>query len=177
MRLLKKITHLILAFALLALLSSCAGVSFVNYNPSDAKTDRKTGGVRYYNAAPYLLLWHDGKGGLSSDLVYLPDTSYKVSANPYTIMASNKTTLNFDETYLFFKGASTELDTTKVPKAIISALEKVATSAIGAGFLSAGEGEDSTGVPTPYIFKIVFEEGKILLKGGQADPTIIKLDD
>jgi hypothetical protein len=48
------------------LVSGCAGYSAipVNNNEQDAKSD----GVRYYEVAPFLLVYSDGKGNLTSKI-------------------------------------------------------------------------------------------------------------
>lgn len=138
--------------------TGCAGLNVENI--PDAATDDKVTGFRYYDTSPFLLLHTDNKGGLTTKLLYLPDTQKKRSIKPYAYAATNNATLSFEEGRL--KGAKAEIDETAIPTAVLSALEKVATEAIKA--MNAGAG----GIPSPYLFRILKVDNTWVLSGGQA---------
>lgn len=137
---------------------------------TDESTDE---GFRYYETSPFLLLYTDSKGGIKSEVLFLPDTTKLRSIKPYAYGASNKTTLTFDNGRLV--KASTEVDETAIPKAVISGLEKIATSTIKA--FNGG----NAGLPGPYLFRIYQnEQGVWSLEGdiaykedGASKPSII----
>jgi len=138
----------------------CAGLDVAPV--SDDKTDL---GYRYYAQAPFLFVRSDGKGGLTSEIIFLPDTTQEMSAQPYAYLATNNTTLSFD------KGTLTEAnvvgDETVVPVALADALGKAASAAIAANapaILTAT-------APVPYLFKIKVDGSKVELNGGPAFGT------
>jgi hypothetical protein len=140
-----------------AFLAGCAGISAKSV-PDPAKDT--TGGFRYYEGAPFLLLYTDGKAGLTSKVLYLPDTTRLRSIEPYSYLANNTTTLKFDHGRL--TSAKVVADETAIPTAIISGLEKIALEAAKA----ANAGEE--GIPGPYLFRLVKEGTDWKLAGGQA---------
>jgi hypothetical protein len=84
----------------------------------------------------------------------------KRSISPYNYLASNNTTLKFEDGKL--TSAKAVVDETIIPSSIISGLEKVATSAIKAANASQEE------IPGPFLFRIVKVKGAWTLAGGQA---------
>lgn len=141
-----------------ATLAGCAGLDMKDIlSPSEEKAAE---GFRYYDTSPFLLVYTDGKGGLKSELLYLPDSMKKRSIRPYAYGAKNDTTLKFDNGRLV--GAKAVVDETAVPVAAISALEKVATSLVKA----ANSGND--GIPPPYLYRIRFDGSNWTLSGRQA---------
>lgn len=139
-------------------LAGCAGLEM-----KDVKTavdEQAAEGFRYYDTSPFLLVYTDGKGGVKSELLYLPDSTKKRSIRPYAYGAKNDTTLKFENGRMV--GAKAAVDETAVPVAAISALEKIATSLVKA----ANAGND--GIPPPYLFRIASNNGKWDLYGGQA---------
>lgn len=124
-------------------LAGCAGI---RVEPDSAEAV----GVRYYQASPYLLVTTDNAGGLTSQLVFLPNLGKKMSARPYAFCSKNDTTLEFDEGVL--KSAVGEGDSTVVPKAVLSALEKVAGAAMAVAKGRAEAGEKL--VPGPVLYRI-----------------------
>jgi hypothetical protein len=167
-----------LAFAsLVILLSGCAGLSTRSV-PNDA-SERLAGGIRYYQPAPYLLLYTNSEGGFVSKLLILPDLQRKMSIRPYAIAASNNATLTFTNGML--DTAKAEIDQTEVPKAVIASLEKAAAAAIkGKGKAFLAPGEEAPAVPAPYLFKIVNTGDGWELIGGQGkdkqgNPVMIKV--
>lgn len=139
-------------------LSGCAGLT--SDSPS-ADENAKNDGFRYYDTSPFLLITNDGKGGLVSKILYLPDSTKLRTIKPYSFAAKNEATLTFNKGTLV--QAKSVVDETIVPTAIFSALEKVATARIKA----ANGGKE--GVPSPYLFRIHGDhKGNWTLNGGQA---------
>ncbi len=147
---------LILA-VLTAALSGCAGIDAINLTDELDKTDK---GFRYYDTSPFLLMYTDNKGGLKSELLYLPDTTKKRSIKPYSYGAKNDTTLKFDNGRLV--GAKSVIDETIIPNSILTGLEKIATSQIKAA------NADKEEIPGPYLFRIIKSGNDWKLAGGQA---------
>ena len=137
----------------------CAGISV--HPVSDDSAAR---GIRYYEPAPFLLVHSDGKGGLTSSVVILPDLSRKMSARPYAVLARNDATLQFQNGML--SSSKSVADETVIPKAVVSALEKVAIAAAKAAFKTEGEEDEGVKVPPPQLFKIVIEKDRVKLLGG-----------
>ena len=141
-------------------LSGCAGIS-----AGVVTDDSKELGYRYYAPAPFLFVRSDGKGGLTSEVVYLPDTTQTLSLRPYATLASNNATLSFNNGML--TEASAVVDETVVPTAFIDALSKAASAAIAADLPSSPVAQ----APPPYLFRIIVRSGSIQLKGGPAFAT------
>lgn len=146
-------------------LESCAGTETTTirlYGSGDPKAeDIAADGIRYYEHVPYLLVYSDGKGGLKSQMLYLPDTTKKKVVRPYVWMANNNLVLTFD------KGVLTEsvdtIDETIVPKAAIDA---AATALIAAADAGKAAGEKDA-IPPPALYRIwVNTDGGVELIGG-----------
>ncbi len=116
--------------------------------------DSRARGFRYYQASPYLLIHTDNRGGLTSRVVMLPDLNRLVSLRPYASFAAIGGVYEFKNGVL--TTATSDADATLVPKAVLSALEKVVS-------LLA---DKQKGVPPPYLYKIVIEKGSVVLRGG-----------
>lgn len=141
-----------------AIFAGCAGLEMKDIqSPADEKAYE---GFRYYDTSPFLLVYTDGKGGLKSELLYLPDTTKKRSIRPYAYGAKNDTTLKFENGRMV--GAKSAVDETVLPMAAISALEKLATSLAKAA--NAGNAD----IPPPYLYRIRFDGSNWTLSGGQA---------
>lgn len=139
------------------ILSGCAGLSV-----GPVVSDDKAKGYRFYQPAPFLFVRSDGKGGLTSEIIYLPDTTQKMSVRPYAVLASNNATLSFSNGIL--TEAAAVVDETVVPVAIVDALSKAAAAAIAADL---PQNPQAT-APVPYLFKITVHSGSITLSGGPA---------
>lgn len=158
---------LLMAAATVCLIG-CAGIT-----AGPVSDDATDDGFRYYDTSPFLLIYTDSKGGLKSEVLFLPDTAKIRSIRPYAYGASNKTTLKFENGRLV--QATSEIDETVIPKAVIAGLEKVATLAAKA----ANSGNE--GIPGPYLFRIVRKDtGEWALAGAIAvgtdgtTPSVIK---
>jgi hypothetical protein len=120
-------------------------------------------GIRYYEGAHFLIVYTDGKGGLKSEVKFLPDLTRKRSINPYAYLAKNETTLTFSNGML--TGSKSVIDETVIPKAVISAATKVALASIAAA--NAADGKQRTYLPQPVLFKFdINKAGKVLLIPG-----------
>ncbi|WP_395739892.1 hypothetical protein [Prosthecobacter sp.] len=154
------------------LLSACAGLSGGSLTEDQ---DWRANGFRYYDSSPYLLVYTDNKGGLNSELKYMPDLTKKRQVKPYQFLASVDGTLTFEDGIL--TGAESNGDGTAVPKAVISALEKTAKAAIAADMGTAREAMDADGLaPRVYLFKIIKtidDKGNYVweLKGSSGSPV------
>ncbi len=162
----------LLACAAVLLLNSCAGLS--GRTLATEQEDKQARGFRYYDSSPYLLIYTDNKGGLNSEFKYLPDLTKKREVRPYQFLAKNEGTLTFEEGIL--TGAKTEGDGTAVPKAVISALETAAKTALAAADRSAGierKATDGT-IPAPavYLFKIIYDPVQGWILKGAKGQTI-----
>ena len=139
--------------SLTLMLSACAGLSGRSLTEVQ---DWSANGFRYYDSSPYLLVYTDNKGGLNSELKYMPDLTKKREVKPYQFLASVDGSLTFEDGIL--TGAESNGDGTAVPKAVISAMEKVAKAAIAADGKLQTEAKDADGMaPRVYLFKIVKE--------------------
>ena len=135
--------------------AGCAGLDA--HAPGDGDTVK---GFRYFDTAPFLLVYTDGKGGVISKLMYLPDTTRLRTIHPYAYGAKNEVTLKFDKGRL--TQAASTVDETVIPMSVISGLEKIAVARLNAS-------APRRGIPAPYLFRISTDElGNWQLKGGQA---------
>lgn len=153
---------------------------------SDGVDDTTVDGIRYYESSPYLLVYSDGKGGLVSKLIHLPDLTKKRVIQPFAYLAANNSTLTFTNGML--TQSKVVADETVVPKAVIGVLEQTALAALG-GFNVAGAPTppSTPNHPPPYLFKVELSNGQAKLVGGPGidadgkvrfiDVTVSKSDD
>lgn len=130
-----------------AFLASCAGVTVQNQK-SDPEKDK---GIRYYEPAAFILVYTDSKGGLNSELIWLPDTSQVRTLRPYAVAAKNNATFQFDHGVL--TQAKSEIDTTAIPKAALAALKTTALARVSAAMNVLYDRGDE-GLPAPQLFRI-----------------------
>jgi hypothetical protein len=131
--------------------------------PSDGMADADVDGIRYYEPSPYLLVYSDGKGGLVSKLLYLPDLTKKRVIKPYAYLAANISTLTFSNGML--TQSKVVADETVVPKAVVGVLEQTALAALGTSLNVAGT-PTTPRHPPPYLFKVELSNGQARLVGG-----------
>ena len=166
--------HLTILPLLVCVLGGCAGLTVTPIGEGkgeNSETDAR--GFRYYQPAPFLLVYSDGKGGLVSQITFLPDTTKKMSVRPYAYLASNESTLQFDAGML--TQAAAVVDATIIPSAALDTLAKALGVAAKAA-LNAPEATNETTVPVPYLFKIVITGNQIQLKGGPAGGAALAPD-
>ena len=153
-----------LRVCLTVLVMLCAGCSAsVKY----AREDDPSTGIRYYESAPYLLIYSDGKGGLKWQILSLPDQSHVMTVAP-VVHGGGKSqmSLSFQNGVL---GTSTVAgDTTAIPSALIAAAQAVIPLVAAAVF----EGQKPAEFPKPYLYKIVVSGGTVEFLGGEGDATI-----
>ena len=117
-------------------------------------------GFRYFEEAPFLFVHSDGKGGVVGEIVWLPDTTKKMSVRPYAFLATNKVSLAFTNGML--TESSVTGDETVIPNAVLSAV-------VAAGVKSTDAASGESQVPLPYLFKIqIGKDGQVTLTGGFA---------
>lgn len=143
--------------------AACATVSHRHIATED--DDLRATGIRYYGASPYLLVYSNGKGGIVTELKYLPDPAKKMSAEPKATLANVDATLSFSNGVLT---SSVETgDATAVPTAILKAAEAIAPA------LLAALNETDTGkeliMPAPHIYKVIVNGNTVSFRGGKGD--------
>lgn len=129
-----------------ALLSACSGLAVEPIGNAEQKSDANAGGIRFYQEAPFLFVYPDGKGGITTEVKWLPDTTQLMSAKPYAILSKNETTLEFLGSAL--TSATIVGDDTAVVKASLESLGKVLAIAANTG---RTEGE----IPVPKLYRII----------------------
>lgn len=154
-----------MAYALAAgvtLLSGCAGYTSrpVNSNHEDSTAQ----GIRYYEPAPFLLVYSDGKGNLTSRIIMMPDTSKLMVMDLHSFASKNNSTLTFDHGVL--TSSKFIVDSTAVPTALVETIKTLGTAAISSAF-NAPESGTTRQIPAPYLFKIVVGPKGTMLVGGQ----------
>lgn len=127
--------------------AGCAGIN------STHDSDGSRTGIRYYNSAPFILAYTDGKGGIDAKIVYLPDTTRVMSLEPTAFFAQNKTEMTFVKSIL--TTSNTTADATAVPKAIVEAAKTVAMAAIAASANDPKKLNEYT-LPAPYLYRIYY---------------------
>ncbi|MDR7208820.1 hypothetical protein [Flavobacterium piscis] len=155
-------TLLSIYLPLLCLLSSCAGITH-----NEVTDESKNKGFRYYNSSPYLLAYSNGKGGVTTQIIFLADPQKKMSAAPYNFLASIQATMEFEKG--IYKNGKTTADGTVVLSSIAKAVETVAPLILAA--LNAPELTERE-VPAPYLYKIVIDGDKVNFIGGQGDISV-----
>src|SRR5262245_18767231 len=114
----KRIMKSIVTMIVIALMvQSCARVIH------ESETS-KSKGIRYYNPSAYLLVYPNGKGGLTTQLLYIADPFKKMSMKPVAFMAKTKLTDEFEKGV--YKKGNDEMDATGFPKAIVDAVKTLA---------------------------------------------------
>ncbi len=128
-------------------------------------------GVRYYDSAPYLIVYSDGMGGLKWQIRYLPDQSRLMAANPTIDGARTEMTLYFQNGVL--SSASTAGDTTELPKALIGAVQSALPFLEGAK-VTALDGTETKplGFPAPYLYKLIIRNDTVEFIGEQGHTKI-----
>lgn len=147
-----------MTFALCLLAAGCSATV-----THEQATESGTG-IRYYDSAPYLLIYSDGRGGLKWQIRYLPDQGHIMMATPTILGGHTEMTLYFQNGIL--ASGSTLGDTTELPKAVIAAVQSALP------LLAALEGPAQNGFPAPYLYKLVVRDNELTFIGGQGDTSI-----
>lgn len=150
-------------------LAGASGCATMIHAPVTKDTENSDPGIRYYGVSPYLIAYSNGKGGVVTEIHYIPDPNKKMSVRPDVTLADVKATLEFENGALT---QSTETgDATAVTKAVISAVEKLGSALIAAGNVPEGIAQPATWMPGPYIYKIVVKNNVVELIGGGRAPA------
>lgn len=141
-------------------LSACAGSKYATLHGDGDADDFQ--GIRYYESAPFVLVHSDGKGGLTAQFLWLPDTTRVRVVRPYAWLAKNNATYTFSNGVM--TSAKNVVDETIVPAAVISAVKQVALARLPTA--DSGAGPSTRTVPPPALFRIVSApDGRVLLRG------------
>ncbi|MDB6104573.1 MAG: hypothetical protein JWO52_4572 [Gammaproteobacteria bacterium] len=145
---------------LLVVVSGCSA-TVTHERAKDSST-----GIRYYENAPYLIIYSDGKGGLNWQIRYLPDQTKLMSVSPVVKLSHTEMNLYFQNGVL--SSGSATGDSTEIPKAILAAVQSIAPL-LAAGVLA---GPEKPAFPAPYIYKIVVNDVNVTFLGGPGDRKI-----
>jgi hypothetical protein len=140
--------------------TACATVTHSRI--TDDKADGTATGIRYYNTSPYLIAYSDGKGGLVTEIKYLPDPAKKMSAAPKATLADVGSTMEFDRGVL--SSTKDTADATVIPKAIATAIETIGPKLLGV--LNDPTPSSELKIPAPHIYKIVVSGNTVEFRGG-----------
>ncbi len=160
--------HRLVGFIILFFFGISFGCARVEHIPVTSPTDDlKMDGIRYFEASPYLLVYSNLKGGIVTEVLYLPDPNKKMAAKPTSIMASLDTTMNFSKGVL--TDAKDIADSTAVPKAVLGAIQTA-----GEAFIKAMDEASANEykVPPPHLYKIISTEDGVKFVGGEGNTTI-----
>jgi Fe-S cluster assembly iron-binding protein IscA len=158
-----------------ASLAGCAGFSARAVATADE--DGVANGIRYYEMAPYLLVYADGKGGITSSIEMMPDTSRKMVMDLHSFASANNTTLTFVNGVL--TSSKFVVDNTAVPAAIIETIKTLGVAAVSNAMNDPGANVTRR-IPAPYLFKIVVDRDGTRLVGGpgvdsNGEPVVIQV--
>lgn len=157
--------HVTVGLSLVCLGFVSSGCATMVHRPLTEREDATDLGIRYYGLSPYLIAYSNGKGGVATEIKYLPDPAKKMSVTPETTLADIKSTLQFENGAL--TSATDTGDATAIPQAVRAAVEKLGTALIaGAGNEPDGLNPAEGQVPAPYIYRIVVRTGGVDLIGG-----------
>lgn len=154
------------------LVTGCAGTDITPVKQTATRQEvGSIDGIRYYEPAPFLLVYSDSRGNLKSQIVILPDLDRMRSVDPFAVLAKNNSTLTFSNGML--TQAKIEVDETVVPTQVFESLKAIAGTVAGAAF---DQPEDrKTTVPSPKLFRIVIEQDKVRLVGGETTPESFEI--
>jgi len=160
----------------LVLTIQIAGCAKIAHRPLSPEQDETAHGIRYYRAAPYLIVADDGKGGLHWKVLMLPDQSQLFEARPEVVLADVSA-----KSLTFSKGVMVDTessgDATAVPVAIIKSAEQVVGSLIAAGGLSVADdvGPKRAGPRPPRLYRIKVSDKEITFLGESDQTELIRV--
>lgn len=129
-----KINSLII-IALNLFLVGCASTTVEHFRiPTDEVAESENKGIRYYENAPFILVYST-KGHYTSKFIWLPDVSSISSATPFEFLASNELHLTLKDGVL--TSGQTIGDSTKIASAIITVAKDLALAAAKASASAA----------------------------------------
>lgn len=149
-----------MACGILLVAIGCARIDVKTLSAADDSSDD---GIRYYERAPFLLVYSDGKGGVVTHVQYLPDRTRLRSVHPFNFLASNKNTLTFKNGML--STSTNTSDASALPSAIIKAVETVAAAAAKYGFFMVPAVKEGYVLPPPALYRIHINNGQVTFVG------------
>jgi hypothetical protein len=162
----------LVTFALVAGGGGCARIVHRPLPAGDDDADLHATGLRYYASALYLLAYPDGRGGVVSRILELPDTTRKLLVEPRAFLARLEGTLEFRDGAL--RRSREEADATELPAAVIDAVEGFATTVVQGARGPPGAIRDAPEaiVPAPHLYRIEVEGDSIRFHGGAGDEPV-----
>lgn len=173
------IKRLLVLISFISLMVGCAKTTVEHFNVGnlkEIKEEKQNKGIRYYENAPYILVYSE-KGHYSSSFVWLPDTTSISAATPTEFLASNKLNMDFTEGVLTL--AQSIGDSTKIPSAFISVAKDVALAAAkasaAANTLYSAPTPQNVNEPIVYLYRIdIDKNGKPVLYGDSKPIALVK---
>ncbi len=148
--------------------TGCARTIYSSVDPENDNGD----GFRFYQSSPYLLVFTDGKGSITTQILYIADPSKLLSAQPKNFLSKSDITLEFENGVL--SKSKTDVDATIVPSAIIKAAQSVVTTLLAAANdPQAAPSERS--MPAPQLYKIIVNGSSVTFIGSE-NKTEIKVN-
>jgi hypothetical protein len=157
-----------LALSLALFTGACASATVTHRPIRTEAEDLAETGLRYLGTSPYLIAYSNGKGGIVTQISYLPDPAKRMSAKPAGELADVEATMDFDRGVLTTSAETG--DATAVPKAIVKAVETLAPRLLAA--LGKTDAPKQYEIPAPYVFKIVVRGPDVYFLGGGGDSPI-----
>ena len=151
-----------------AFVTTGCSATVIHTRLSSPTMDETDTGLRYFGTSPYLIAYSDGKGGIVTQISYLPDPAKKMSAKPSSRLTDVTAEMEFDRGVLTTSKETG--DATAVPKAIVEAVQAFAPQLLKA--LNKVDKTNEYTVPPPYLFKIVVRGNDVYFMGGPADTPI-----
>ncbi len=158
----------VFAFFYFVVITGCAGVAHIPIK--NEEHDKEVNGIRYLRASPYLLVYSNTKGGIETEILYLPDPHKKMAANPTSVMADINSTMDFKNGML--TGTKDIADATAVPKQLVEAIGTIGSALIKALNEPKEVEKNEYQVPPPHIYKIVVKGTDVKFIGGKGDTPI-----
>lgn len=140
------------ALALLFLAGGCASVQHRVLGSEDAD-NKNTSGIRYYQSAPYVLVYKDDKGAYVWKLYYLPDQTRLMVAEPQQLLAKITSNMTFNNGVL--TEANSDVDATAVAKAVVKSIGTLAAAGVLDSNNKLIEGDG------PWFWRLEVERGEI----------------
>jgi hypothetical protein len=147
-------------------LAGCAGVDYKTA-PSFIPPKADVQGIVYYESAPFLLVYPDGKGTVNWQVIYLPDQTKKRIAVPHNLVSTLNITLNFEN------GVLTEADVAADTTALVKAVGTAVQSALPLLLAAASQAPVQAKV---YLFRINVDGDKIsFVPANNGTPVVVQV--
>lgn len=156
----KKLFYCISAFISFLFIAGCARTVYTPVDPKDDNSD----GFRFYQSSPYLLVYTNGKGGITTQILYIADPAKLVSAKPKNFLSKSDLSMEFENGVL--TKSKSDIDATIVPSTIIKAAQSVATTFL-AGANDPKKSITERNMPAPQLYKIVVNGSTVSFIGSE----------